>query len=158
MRLIGADGSQVGEVSIEEARRMAERANLDLVEVVPTASPPVCKIIDYGKYRYDQTKRERESKKTQHQAKVKEVKVKPNIDDHDFDTKLKAARHFLEKGHKIKVTCMFRGRQLAHPELGYRVVERLCEGIKDLGIPESPLKRLGRNLTTVIAPLNGRKK
>jgi translation initiation factor IF-3 len=137
---------------------MAERASLDLVEVVATAHPPVCKIIDYGRYRYDQTKREKESKKAQHQIKIKEVKVKPGIDEHDFGVKLRAARAFLEKGHKVKVTCMFRGRQLAHPELGQRVVERLCEGVEDLGAPESPLKRLGRNLTTVIAPTNGRKK
>ncbi len=157
VRLIGADGAQVGVVSIDEALRMAQDAGLDLVEVVPTSVPPVCKIINFGKFRYDQTKREKESKKSQHQIKVKEVKVKPNIDDHDFETKLKHARNFIDKGFKVRVTCVYRGRELAHPEIGQRVVERFCLGLEDVASPESPLKRLGRNLTTVLAP-GGRKK
>ena len=101
VRLIGADGSQLGVVPSRDAQRMAEDANLDLVEIAPNAEPPVCKIIDYGKFRYDQTKREKESKKAQHVVKVKEVKLKPNIDEHDFLTKQKRAREFLEKGNKV---------------------------------------------------------
>ncbi|MFN0065365.1 MAG: translation initiation factor IF-3, partial [Chlamydiales bacterium] len=124
VRVIGADGAQIGIISTREALLLAQEAQLDLVEVAPNASPPVCKIIDYGKFRYDQTKRERESKKAQHQVKVKEIKLKPNIDEHDFQTKLKRARQFLEKGNKVKVTCMFRGREMAYPELGKKVVQR----------------------------------
>jgi translation initiation factor IF-3 len=125
---------------------------LDLVEVVPTSKPPVCKIIDYGKFRYDQTKREKESKKAQHQVKVKEVKVKPNIDDHDLDVKQRRARDFLDKGFKVKLTCMFRGRENAHPEIGEAVVRRFCESLEDIATPESMPKRMGRTLTLVLAP------
>jgi translation initiation factor IF-3 len=157
VRLIGADGKQIGVVPTEEARRLAQEAGLDLVEVVPASHPPVCKIIDYGKFRYDQTKREKESKKAQHQIRVKEIKLKPAIDEHDFNVKLKAARGFLQQGNKVKVTCMFKGRQVAYPELGERVVERLCVGVEDLGAPESPPKRMGRTITTVIAPLARKK-
>ena len=137
---------------------MADEAGLDLVEVVPNAKPPVCKIIDYGKFRYDQTKREKESKKAQHQIKVKEVKVKPYIEDHDFQFKLKNARGFLEKGYKVKLTCMFRGRQLAHPEVGEAVVKRMIDNLSDIAAPESPPKRMGRSLTTVLAPSPARSK
>lgn len=116
VRLIGPDGNQVGVVTLSEAFKLADEHGLDLVEISPNAQPPVCKVIDYGKFRYDQTKRDRESKKAQHQIKVKEVKLKPNIDEHDFQFKLRRARQFLEKGNKVKVTCMFRGREMAHPE------------------------------------------
>jgi translation initiation factor IF-3 len=152
VRVIGPDGSQIGVLPLQDALAQAQAAGLDLVEISPSANPPVCKIVDYGKYRYDQTKREKESKKAQHQVKVKEIKLKPNIDEHDFQTKLKRAYHFLEKGNKVKVTCMFRGREAAHPELGYKVVKRLCEGVEQVGQVESPPKHLGRNLICVIAP------
>jgi translation initiation factor IF-3 len=152
VRLVGPDGKQIGVVSIQEAMRCAEDANLDLVEVVPETTPPVCKVIDYGKYRYDQTKREKESKKSQHQIKVKEIKVKPNIDTHDFNTKAKHAREFIEKGNKVKITCMFRGREMMHSELGKRVVEQMCENLEDIASPESALKQMGRTLTVVLAP------
>lgn len=152
VRLIDADGSQVGVLPIKEALIKAQEANLDLVEIAPNAQPPVCKIIDYGKYRYDQTKREKESKKSQHQVKVKEVKLKPNIDEHDFMTKFKQARLFLEKGNKVKVTCVFRGREMAHPELGQKIVDRFCKGLEDIALIESPAKLLGRSLIGVLAP------
>jgi translation initiation factor IF-3 len=152
VRLIGAEGQQVGIVQTREALTMAQEANLDLVEVAPNAVPPVCKIIDYGKFRYDQTKREKESKKAQHQIKVKEIKLKPNIDDHDAETKTKRARTFLEKGNKVKVTCMFRGREMAYPENGKKVVQRLVDELGDVGTLESPMKMMGRSLTCVIAP------
>lgn len=142
----------MGIVSKNEALDQAEAAKLDLVEIAPNASPPVCKIIDYGKFRYDQTKREKESKKAQIQTRVKEVKVKPNIDEHDFQTKLRFAKKFIEQGHKVKVTCMLRGREFAHPERAVSVVERLCEAVDDLATPEAPVKRFGRSFTTVLAP------
>lgn len=152
VRVIGPDGSQVGILAIKDALLKAQEMSLDLVEIAPNAQPPVCKIVDYGKFRYDQTKREKESKKSQHQVKVKEVKLKPNIDEHDFQTKLKQARQFLEKGNKVKVTCMFRGREMAHPELGQKMVERFCKGLEDIALVESPPKLLGRNLIGVLAP------
>ncbi len=152
MRVIGADGEQAGVLLIREALTKAQEAGLDLVEVAPAAVPPVCKIIDYGKFRYDQTKREKEGRKTQHQIKVKEIKLKPNIDEHDFQTKLKRGRQFLEKGNKVKLTCMFRGREMAYPELGKKVVQRFCDEVADVGTLESPLKMMGRSLTSVLAP------
>lgn len=158
VRVISADGKQLGVFITGEAQKLAEREGLDLVEVVANSEPPVCKIIDYGKFRYDQTKREKESKKAQHQVKVKEVKVKPNIDEHDFQFKLKRAREFLSKGNKVKLTCMFRGREMAHPEVGREVVKRMCDELEDIGTPEAPLKMFGRSLTTVIAPGARKKK
>jgi translation initiation factor IF-3 len=152
VRVIGPDGSQVGILAIRDALVKAQEMSLDLVEIAPNAQPPVCKIVDYGKFRYDQTKREKESKKLQHQVKVKETKLKPNIDEHDFQTKLKQARQFLEKGNKVKVTCMFRGREMAHPELGQKMVEKFCKSLEDVALVESPPKLLGRNLIGVLAP------
>ncbi|MCB1112845.1 MAG: translation initiation factor IF-3 [Chlamydiales bacterium] len=158
VRLIDQNGEQVGVVAVNEAQMMARDAGLDLVEVVPNANPPVCKIIDYGKFRYDQTKREKESKKAQHQIKVKEIKVKPNIDSNDLMTKMKHARDFLSKGNKVKLTCMFRGREMAHPEIGENLVRRICEELEDIASPESFPKRMGRMLTVVLAPGAKKKK
>lgn len=158
VRLIDEEGQQVGVVSLSEALQRAEDAELDLVEVVPTASPPVCKILNYGKYRYDQTKREKESKKAQHQVKVKEVKVKPNINEHDLQTKVRQARDFLAKNNKVKVTCMFRGREMVHPEIGENLVRRICEELSDVGTLETPMKRMGRFLHVVLAPSLRKKK
>lgn len=160
VRVIGPDGKQVGVISSREAFTMAQEAGLDLVEIAPNASPPVCKIIDYGKFRYDQTKREKESKKSQHQIKVKEVKLKPNIDENDFQTKLKQARQFILKGSKVKVTCMFRGREMAYPQLGQRVMKRMQEGLEDIAQIEAPAKMMGRSLISVFAPsvAKGKKK
>lgn len=157
IRLIDEEGKQVGVVTIEEGLRQAQFAGLDLVEVVPTAAPPVCKIIDYGKFRYDQTKREKEGKKGSHQIKIKEIKVKPNIDQHDLDTKIRHAREFLEKGHKVRVTCMYRGREMAHQEIGYRVVTNFCELLQDCSMVETPPKMLGRILSAMLAPTGKRK-
>lgn len=152
VRLIGKDGSQIGVVSIRDAMSHAEQAGLDLVEISPNASPPVCKIIDYGKFRYQMTKKERESKKAQHQAKLKEIKVKPNIDEHDLLTKIKRAREFIEKGNKVRVTCMFRGREMAHPELGTKVTNRFVQELEDVAQVEAQPKLMGRNLSLVLAP------
>lgn len=158
VRLIGKSGEQVGIVSIDEALQAARNAGVDLVEIVPNASPPVCKVIDYGKYRYDQTKREKENKKAQHQVKVKEIKLKPNINENDLTTKLRHAKEFLSKGNKVKVTCTFRGREMAHTDIGYRLMEKVCGDLEELGAAESPIKMMGRSITTVLAPTGKRKK
>ncbi|MFZ4100053.1 MAG: translation initiation factor IF-3 [Chlamydiia bacterium] len=152
VRLIGPDGEQVGVVAIDAAMRMAEEAGLDLVEMSAAADPPVCKVMDVGKYRYDQTKRERESRKVQHQVKIKEVKVKPNIDDHDFMTKVRHAREFISKGCKVRVSCMFRGREMLHQDIGHKVVERFTKELEDVATLESPAKMLGRTLSLVLNP------
>lgn len=152
VRVIGSDGRQVGLLAVRDAIALAEKENLDLVEIAPNADPPVCKIIDYGKYRYDQTKKEKESKKSQHQIKVKEIKLKPNIDDHDFLTKQRQAKEFLEKGNKVKITCFFRGREVMYPELGEAVMKKMSEGLEEVGMIESPSKLLGKTMIVVIAP------
>lgn len=156
--MINSAGEQVGIITIEEALRLAEDEGLDLVEIVATSTPPVCKVIDYGKFRYDQTKREKESKKAQHQVKVKEVKIKPNIDTHDLETKMRHARDFLVKGNKVKVTCTFRGRERLHPEIGERLMLKVQEDLSDVALVESPIGMLGRIMLMVLAPGKGQKK
>lgn len=158
VRVISHTGEQVGVISIQEALAMAEAHGLDLVEIVPGSVPPVCKIINFGKFRYDQTKREKESKKSQHQVKVKEIKLKPNTDVHDIQTKERHARDFLSKGNKVKVTCMFRGREMVHPEIGEKMMQKFCEDLEDVAILESPLKMMGRLLIGVLAPGAKKKK
>jgi len=150
--VIDKDGSQLGILSVVEALAKAELAGLDLVEIAPNAEPPVCKIIDYGKYRYQVTKKEKEGKKSQHQVKVKEIKVKPVTDDHDIQIKVKHAREFIAKGNKVRVTCMFRGRELAHPEIGHKIVQGICEALADIATPEAEAKLMGKSLSTVLAP------
>ena len=152
MRLIDKDGEQLGVLTIQEALAKAELSGLDLVEIAPNAEPPVCKIIDYGKYRYQVTKKEKEGKKSQHQVKVKEVKIKPNTDDNDIQVKVKHAREFIVKGNKVRLTCVFRGRELAHPEIGRKAVLYICEELSDIASPESDAKLMGRNLSVVLAP------
>lgn len=158
VRVISQTGEQIGVLSIHEALARAEEEGLDLVEISPGATPPVCKIINFGKFRYDQTKRERESKKSQQQIKVKEVKFKPNISTNDLAIKLQHAREFISKGNKVKITCMFRGREIAHPELGEKLVLKFCDDLEDLATPESPVKLFGRALVVVLAPGAKKKK
>jgi translation initiation factor IF-3 len=158
VRVIGQTGEQIGVLALYEALAKAEEDGLDLVEISPGANPPVCKIMNYGKFRYDQTKREKESKKAQHQIKIKEVKIKPNISAHDLVTKLNHSREFLEKGNKVKITCTFRGREAAHPELGEKIMQKLCEDLEDIATPEAPLKMFGRSLLVVLAPGAKKKK
>ena len=153
LRLIDAQGEQAGIVSLNDAMKSAEEAGLDLVEIAPNAVPPVCKIIDYGKFRYQQTKKEKESKKAQHQSKLKEVKMKPNIDDHDFFVKVRRARGFIEKGDKVRVTCMFRGREMAHTSVGKAVIDRFCTELVDIANVEAKPKMMGRMLSLVLAPM-----
>ncbi|OGU11973.1 MAG: translation initiation factor IF-3 [Gemmatimonadetes bacterium RIFCSPLOWO2_12_FULL_68_9] len=152
VRLIAHDGEQLGVLPIEEALRAAQERRLDLVEVAPLARPPVVKIMDYGKYRFEQAKAARAAKKKQHVIHIKEVKYRPGIDDHDFEFKTRHAREFLKEGNKVKVTMMFRGRQLAHPELGQEVLNRVLEALKEVAKVETEAKLDGRNMTMVLAP------
>jgi translation initiation factor IF-3 len=156
VRLIGADGEQVGIVPIEEAQRAAQERGLDLVEVAPAARPPVVKVMDYGKYRFEQAKAARKAaraaKKKQHVIHLKEVKYRPGISDHDFEFKTRHARKFLQEGNKVKLTMMFRGRQVTHPELGREVLNRAYTELEDVGKVEMQPKLEGRNMTMVLAP------
>ena len=152
MRVIDKDGSQLGVLTVQEAMAKAELAGLDLVEIAPNAEPPVCKIIDYGKYRYQVTKKDKEGKKSQHQVKVKEIKIKPVTDEHDIQIKIKHAREFIAKGNKVRVTCSFRGRELAHPEIGHKAVRGICEALADIATPEAEARLMGKTLSTVLAP------
>lgn len=152
VRVISPDGEQLGIMPVEQAQAMAEEQGLDLVEVAPNARPPVCRIMDYGKYRYEEARKLREARKKQHQILVKEVKFRPGIETHDFDFKIRHARRFLEEGNKVKATMMFRGRQMAHPELGREVLSRVAEAVDDVGRVESQPLMEGRNMTMILAP------
>ncbi|WP_378739697.1 translation initiation factor IF-3 [Nocardia brasiliensis] len=157
VRLIGPSGEQVGIVRVEDALRVAMEADLDLVEVAPDARPPVCKIMDYGKFKYETAQKARESRKNQVQTVIKEQKLRPKIDDHDYATKRGHVMRFLEAGSKVKVTIMFRGREQSRPELGYRLLQRLAADVADLGFVETSAKQDGRNMTMVLAPHKGAK-
>ena len=139
-------------MATRDALHMAEEQHLDLVEVAPKAKPPVCRIMDFGKYRYEQQKREKEAKKKQKVITIKEVKLRPNIEQHDFDVKLKNALRFLEEGNKVKVTIMFRGRELSHPELGREILQRVAAQLKDLVSIERDAKLEGKNMIMILAP------
>ncbi|RVT84497.1 translation initiation factor IF-3 [Rhodobacteraceae bacterium CCMM004] len=152
IRLIGADGENVGVVSPERAMQMAEDAGLDLVEISPNASPPVCKIMDFGKFKYEQQKRESEARKKQKTIEVKEVKFRPNTDTHDYDVKMRNVFRFLENGDKVKVTLRFRGREMAHQDLGRNLLERVAEDTKDIGKVENFPKMEGRQMVMMIGP------
>jgi translation initiation factor IF-3 len=152
--LIDAEGGQVGIVSLDEARERATVAGLDLVEVAPDARPPVCRLMDYGKFKYEEARKAREARKKQHTMQVKEVKYRPGIEEHDYDFKTRHVRRFLEDGDKVKVTMMFRGRQMSHPEIGLEVLERVLGDVEDVGKIESQPVREGRTMIMVLAPLN----
>jgi len=150
--VIAPDGSQLGILDLDTALAQAEAQGLDLVEVAPTARPPVVRIMDYGKFKFEQAKMARQAKKKQHVIHLKEVKYRPGIDDHDFDTKTRHARRFLEEGNKVKVTMMFRGRQVAHPELGKDVLDRVFSELGDISKIEADAKLEGKNMTMILAP------
>ncbi len=154
IRLIGPDGQNVGVVKPERALELAEQVGLDLVEISPNATPPVCKIMDFGKYKYETQKREAEAKKKQKTIEVKEVKFRPNTDSHDYDVKMRNVTRFLEAGDKVKVTLRFRGREMAHQNLGRELLERVAEDVKDLGKVENMPKMEGRQMVMMIGPLN----
>lgn len=152
IRLIGADGENAGVVSPRTALEMAEQAGLDLVEISPNANPPVCKIMDYGKFKYEQQKRESEARKKQKVIEVKEVKFRPGTDTHDYDVKMRNVLRFLEAGDKVKVTLRFRGREMAHQDLGRDLLERISEDVKDVGRVENMPKMEGRQMVMIIGP------
>ncbi|MEL6172258.1 MAG: translation initiation factor IF-3 [Pseudomonadota bacterium] len=153
IRLIGADGENVGVVSPSRAMDMADAAGLDLVEISPNASPPVCKIMDFGKYKYEQQKRESEARKKQKVIEVKEVKFRPNTDTHDYDVKMRNVFRFLENGDKVKVTMRFRGREMAHQELGRELLERVAGDVDGMGKIENMPKMEGRQMIMIIGPV-----
>jgi translation initiation factor IF-3 len=152
VRTIDSTGKQVGILPVEEALSLARMSNLDLVEVAPQADPPVCRIMDYGKYRYEQTKKEKLAKKHQHATRIKEVRLRPNIEDHDLEVKEKHVREFLEHGFKVKASVAFRGREHAHREFGKEVLDKLAAGVEDIGAVETQPKMIGRFMTIVISP------
>jgi len=158
VRVILENGEQFGIVDIKEALKLAEDRGLDLIEIAPKAVPPVCKIMDYGKFIYQKLKKEKESKKNIQQVKVKEIKVRPNIDVHDLNTKIDHAKEFLKKGNKVRLTCMFRGREMLHIDLGKKILNNIVEQLKDVGTIEVPYKLMGKILTTVIVPIKKSKK
>ena len=150
--MVSDSNEQLGVMSLRSARQIAEERHLDLVEVAPNGKPPVCRIMNYGKYRYEQQKREKEAKKKQKVLTLKEVKLRPNIEDHDFYVKMKAAQRFLGEGSKVKVTIMFRGREMSHPELGEALLNRMAAELGDTAIVEKKPKIEGRNMTMIVAP------
>ena len=147
IRLIGADGEQLGIVSTKEALKIAEEAGLDLVKIAPTAKPPVCKVIDYGKYRYELARKEKEAKKKQKVIEIKEIRLSPNIDTNDLNTKMNAARKFIGKGDKVKVTLRFRGREMAHMANSKHILDDFAEALSDVAVIEKAPKVEGRSMT-----------
>jgi translation initiation factor IF-3 len=150
--LVGPNGEQVGIVRIEDALRLAQEADLDLVEVAAQARPPVCKLMDFGKFKYETAQKARESRRNQQMTVIKEQKLRPKIDAHDYETKKRHVVRFLDAGHKVKVTIMFRGREQSRPELGFRLLQRLSNDVAELGFVETSAKQDGRNMTMVLAP------
>lgn len=152
IRLIGSEGEQLGIVSSAEAQRLADEKNLDLVKIAPQAKPPVCKIMDYGKHKFELAKREKENRKNQKVSNVKEVRLTPNIDDHDFNTKLNQANKFLKSGDKVKVSVRFRGREITHSSLGRDLLIRFRDGAEEFGVSDKDIKMEGRNMAMVLSP------
>lgn len=151
MRLIGPDGEQVGVVSSREAQKIADDAGLDLVKIAPNAKPPVCKVIDYGKYRYELARKEKDAKKKQKTVELKEIRLSPNIDTNDLNTKMNAARKFLSKGNKVKVTLRFRGREMAHMNSSKHILDDIAESLSDIAVVEKAPKVEGRSIGLVLA-------
>ncbi|MEE8722605.1 MAG: translation initiation factor IF-3 [Eggerthellaceae bacterium] len=152
-RLISYDGKQMGIYSTAQARRIAQDEGYDLVEIAPNATPPVCRIMDYGKYKYDQAIKAKQARKKQARVETKEMKFRPKIDVGDYTTKKKHVLRFLSQGNKVKITIMFRGREMSHPDLGLSILERLADDLKDVAVIESAPKMEGRNMHMLIAPL-----
>lgn len=150
--MIGDDGEQIGIITTREALAMAQAKGLDLVEVAPTSRPPVCKIMDYGKFKYEQNRRDRKARKNQQQQQLKEVKMRPKIDDHDYNFKLRHAREFLDERDKVKFTITFRGREMAHQDLGYKVINQIVQDLAEIANVEQPPRSEGRTITMVVSP------
>lgn len=152
MRVIDANGDQLGILPLEEARRAAEQRELDLIEVAPTANPPVCRIMDYGKFRYEQRKKQKDAQKKSKQAEIKMLRCRPNTDDHDIDFKMRNARKFLTRGHKVRFTVIFRGPELRHKEIGENQLKLFIEGCKDIATVENYPRMEGRRMTMQLEP------
>ena len=150
VRLIGEEGEQLGVMSSREAQKLADEAGLDLVKIAPTAKPPVCKIVDYGKYRYEQARKEKEARKKQKTIEIKEIRLSPNIDTNDLNTKINAAKKFLTKGDKVKVTLRFRGREMAHMNASKHILDDFAEALTEIAVVEKPAKVEGRSMTMVL--------
>ena len=151
VRLIGADGEQIGVVSSREAQKIADEAGLDLVKIAPNAKPPVCKVIDYGKYRYEMARKDKEAKKKQKTVELKEIRLSPNIDTNDLNTKMNAAKKFLAKGNKVKITLRFRGREMAHMSSSKHILDDFAENLSDIAVVEKAPKIEGRSIGMVLA-------
>ena len=151
VRLIGENGELIGIMSAKEAYKLAQEAELDLVKIAPTAKPPVCRIIDYGKYKYELARKEKEAKKKQKVIEIKEVRLSPNIEDNDLNTKVSAAKKFLEKGNKVKVTLRFRGREMAHMASSKHILDDFAKMLEEVAVVEKPAKVEGRSMTLVLA-------
>ena len=152
VRVISDDGEQFGVLSLADAIKKAEEMSVDLVELSPDASPPVCKLIDYGKFLYQKEKKDKEARKKQKIVELKEMKFRPKIDDHDFDYRIKQIREFLDEGDKVKITIRFRGRELVHAQLGFDLIEKIVAQFQDLALPEKKAKLEGKSITLVLAP------
>lgn len=152
VRVIGDGGEQLGIMTVPEAVRHARERNLDLVEVAPTVVPPVCRLLDYGKFRYEQAKKEKEARKHQHAVMVREVRFHPKIDGHDLEVKVKQAQRLLSEGDKVKISVLFRGREMTHPELGRGLLARVAEELKTISTMEKPVEMEGRNMNIILAP------
>ena len=151
VRLIGADGEQIGVVASREAQKIADEAGLDLVKIAPNAKPPVCKVIDYGKYRYEMARKDKEAKKKQKTVELKEIRLSPNIDTNDLNTKMNAAKKFLAKGNKVKITLRFRGREMAHMSSSKHILDDFAENLSDIAVVEKAPKIEGRSIGMVLA-------
>jgi translation initiation factor IF-3 len=152
VRVIGQEGGQLGIMTVQDAIQFAEEQGLDLVEVAPEARPPVCRVMDYGKYKYQQSKRLQQAKKKQKVISVKEIKLRPKTEEHDYQFKTQHVRRFLQDGHKTKVTVVFRGREMAHTELGRQMLDRVATDLQDIGAIEQTPRQEGRNMTMVLSP------
>jgi len=157
VRLVGEKGEQLGIMPLYQAREVAKNQNLDLVEVAATAVPPVCRLLDYGKYKYEQAKKEREARRTQKITLLREVRIRPKIGDHDFNAKARLARKLLEGGDKVKITVLFRGREITHPELAWKLLQRMSETLKETASVEGQPVMEGRRMHVILAPLAAQK-
>lgn len=157
VRLVGEKGEQLGIMPLAQAREMARRQNLDLVEVAATAVPPVCRLLDYGKYKYEQAKKEREARKSQRVVLLREVRLRPRIDDHDFEAKTRTVKKLIGEGDKVKITVLFRGREIVHPELGLRLLQRMATSLEESASIDRQPALDGKRMIMILSPLSGQK-
>ncbi len=157
VRLVGEKGEQLGIMPLKQALETARKHNLDLVEVAATSVPPVCRLLDYGKYKYEQEKKEREARRSQRVSQLRQIRLRPKIDTHDFEAKTRQVRKLLAQGDKVKVTVMFRGRENIHPELGWRLLQRVVESVSEAGAVEGQPSKVGRSMNLIVSPIVAKK-